>query len=211
VLSHLAVPDADLRLGHDLAQVAGDVVDALHAVVHEVDLSAAIQLAEDGLADQAFVELGHVGLDGQALLGRRVHRRHVADATQRHVQRPRDGRRRQREHIHLAPHLLQALLVGHAEALLFVDDDQAQVLELHVLLDESMRADDDVDRAVLQFGQHGGLPADRNREHLHSQEGGQALAEGLALLASTVVGTSIATCVPSSPPNAARMATSVLP
>ncbi len=45
-------------------------------------------------------------------------------------------------------HLLQALLVGDAEALLLVDDHEAEVLELDVLLQEAVRADDDVDAAV---------------------------------------------------------------
>ena len=53
LLVHLAVADGDARLGHQLA--AGGCatwLDGLHAVVHEEDLPAALQLAQDGLADQ---------------------------------------------------------------------------------------------------------------------------------------------------------------
>ena len=46
-------------------------------------------------------------------------------------------------------HLLDALLVLHAEALLLVDDEQPEVLELHVVRQQPVRADHDVDRAVL--------------------------------------------------------------
>jgi hypothetical protein len=47
----------------------------------------------------------------------------------------------------LLAHLLDALLVRHAEALLFVDDEQAEVLEVDVLREQAMRADDHVEAA----------------------------------------------------------------
>ena len=55
-----------------------------------------------------------------------------------------------RQHVHRLPQALQPLLVLDAEALLLVDDDQAEVLELHVALTQAMRADDDVDAALGQ-------------------------------------------------------------
>ena len=45
---------------------------------------------------------------------------------------------------------LQRFLLAHAEALFFVDDHQAEILEAHVVLQQAMRADDDVD---LAFGE----------------------------------------------------------
>ena len=50
--------------------------------------------------------------------------------------------------------LLQALLVPDAEALLFVDDQQAEIAELDVLREQAMRADDDIDFAFGQILQH---------------------------------------------------------
>ena len=55
---------------------------------------------------------------------------HVAEAHERHVQRARDGRGRHGEDVDGGAHLLQAFLVADAEALLFIDDEQAEVLEL---------------------------------------------------------------------------------
>ncbi len=43
----------------------------------------------------------------------------------------------------------------HPEPLLLVDHDQAEVAELHVLLEEAVRADDDVDRALRGAAQRG--------------------------------------------------------
>ena len=39
---------------------------------------------------------------------------------------------------------LQSLLVLDAKMLLLVDDDESQILELHLLAQDGMRADDDI-------------------------------------------------------------------
>ena len=83
---HLTVGDEEARLRHEAAQFDGLAVDRAHLVVEEVDLTAAIQLTQDRLADHAVVALHHVGADRQALLGRRGDGRHVADAGDRLVQ-----------------------------------------------------------------------------------------------------------------------------
>ena len=130
-----------------LLQLVGDVVNVVDAVVDEVDLPFAVELAQDGMADQLRIEADDARLDGQAVLRRRLQVADVANAQKRQVQRARDGRRRQRQHVHGLPQLLEPFLVLDAEALLLVDDDQAQILELHVLADQAMGADDDVDAA----------------------------------------------------------------
>ena len=105
LLGLLAVPDQDLGLRYQFAQLRSDAFDAMYAVVDEVDLAAALKLTDDRLPHEAVVELGDVCLDRQALFGRGFHRGHVADAAERHVQRPRDRRSRERERIDLLPHL----------------------------------------------------------------------------------------------------------
>ena len=66
---------------------------------------------------------------GERSRGARLHQRHVAQPGERQVQRARDRRRREREHVGLEPELLEPLLVLHAEAVLLVDDDEAEVRE----------------------------------------------------------------------------------
>ena len=51
-LAHLAVADGDARARHEAADVVGDRVDRLDAVVDEEHLPAAIELARDALLDQ---------------------------------------------------------------------------------------------------------------------------------------------------------------
>ena len=91
-------------------------------------------------------------LDRHAVAGRRADQRKIAHAHQRHLQRARNRRRREREHVDRRAHLLEALLVHHAEPLLFIDDDQAEIAEDDVLLQEPVRADDDVHLAVFEPG-----------------------------------------------------------
>ena len=127
------------------------------------------------------------------------------------------GVARHRQHVHLLAHLLDALLVRHAEALLLVDDEQAEVAELDVLRQQPVRADDDVDLAGGEIGERllllrlaaeaadhrrcgPGKPAKRSRSVFSCWN------------ASTVVGARNATCLPSiTALKAARIATSVLP
>ena len=119
--------------GTSSPHVGGDVLDVVHAVVHVEHLALAQQLAPDRLRHRALVVLADVGEDRLAILGRRVHEREIADAGERHLERARDRRRGEREHVDVRAHLLDPLLVLHAEALLLVDDEQAEVLELHVV------------------------------------------------------------------------------
>ena len=130
-------------------------LDRLDLVVQEVDLAAALELAQHRLADRAAALVAHEGLDRQAPLRRGGDHGQVAQAFERHAERARDRRRGERQHVDLGAHRLDRLLVAHAEAVLLVDDQQAQALELHVLAEQLVRADDDVDRAVGEAFERG--------------------------------------------------------
>ena len=115
------------------------------AVVDEVDLPAAHQLAQDRLLDALPIERDHLRHHAAAILRRGRQRADIAQPQHAHMQRARDRRGGHRQHIHRRSHLLQSLFVGDAEPLLFVDDHQAQVGELDVFADQPMGADEDVD------------------------------------------------------------------
>ena len=153
VLVHLPVADDDARLGDEPLNQVADRKDRLDAVVDEIHLAAARQFAADRAADDLLIELDDVGLNRQPIFRRRLDDRHVADADERHVQRPRNRRRAHRQHVHFLPELLDPFLVSHAEPLLFVDDEQSEIAELHVLRQQAVRADDDVDLAGGQIGE----------------------------------------------------------
>ena len=147
-LVHLAVRDHDPGLGHELAHAPSDVLDVAHAVVHEERLALAEELTAQRLGDGALVELADVGEDRLAVRRRRLDHREVADAGERHLERARDGARREGEHVDAGREPLHRLFVGDAEALLLVDDEEPEVLERDVLGEQPVRADHDVDGAV---------------------------------------------------------------
>ena len=149
--------DADARFGQQRGQFFRHVGDGLDFVVQEIDLAAALQFAQHRLADDAVADLRDEGLDRQTALRRGGDHREIAQAFQRHRQRARDRRGGQRQHIHFGAQRFQSFLLLHAEAVLLVDDDQAEVVELHALLDQLVRADDDVELAVGHVLQRLGL------------------------------------------------------
>ncbi|MCY1214905.1 hypothetical protein D9M72_267360 [compost metagenome] len=150
-LVHLAMRDGNARLWHQLGQPRALVLDGLDFVVQEVDLAAALELAQDGLADHAVFLAPHEGLDRQPLLRRGRDHRKVAQPFERHAQRARDRRGGQRQHVDLGAQGLQRLLLAHAEAVFLVDDDQAQALEPDLVGQDLVGADDDVDGAVVDL------------------------------------------------------------
>ena len=147
-LRHLAVRHRDARFGKKLRDRLRAGGDRVHLVVQEIDLAAALQLAQRRLAHDARRVRSHERLDRKPPLRRGGDDGKVANALERHRERARNRRGRQREHVDFRPQALQELLLPHAEAVLLVDDDEPQVLELDVALQQLVRADDEVDLAA---------------------------------------------------------------
>src|SRR5712672_2853920 len=101
------------------------------------------------------------------------------------MQSTRDGSRGKRESVNVFANFFQALFVGYAEALLLVDDHQAEILEAYIFGEQTVRADDDVDFARFEGGENlfllrGGTKA---AEHLDSDgKSGEAALEGFEML-----------------------------
>ena len=136
---------ADARLGRGLQHALNGVVDGLHAVGHVVDLAAAADLQTNGRAHHIGVVLAHVHRHGATAGGRRGDEAHIAHAAHGHLHRARDGRRGEREHVDLLAHVLELLLVLHAETLLLVDDHQAELMRVDVGGEQAVGADEHVD------------------------------------------------------------------
>ena len=154
-LAHFSVGDGDGRiLSQQLPQPSGGVFDVLHTVVKVIHLTAPVQLPADGLSHHAPVMLQHIGLYRLAVLGRFLDGAHVTDAAEGHVQRAGNGSSRQRQRIHLLCPLPQLLFMGHAEALLLIDHQQAQILERHILAQQLMGTDQQIHPARLHPLQH---------------------------------------------------------
>ena len=130
LLPHLAVGDADVRLGHQRVDLVGDGRDVLHTIVDIEHLAASQQFAAYGCGDLRILVGAHIGQHRQPVFGRGGERGHLANAGHGHFQRARDRRGRQGQHVHVGAQGFQRLLVFHAETLLLIDDDESQILEL---------------------------------------------------------------------------------
>ncbi len=182
---HLAVGDRDARLGQERFELLAPVLDRLDLVVEIVGLAPALQLAQHRLAHDSRRKAVHERLDGEPALRRGGDDGEIAQALERHRERARNGRGGEREHVNLGAQLLQLLLLAHAEAVLLVDDHQPQVPELHVLLDQLVRADDDVERAggeSLEGLRHFLRAAEARELGDSHREVGEAIAEILEML-----------------------------
>ena len=144
---HLPMRHDDPRFRNDLLQPGAGPFHRLHAIMDKVHLAAASELAENGFPNQLVARADDLRANGQAAGRRRVDDRQISHARHGHLQGPRNRRRGQRQDVHLRAQLLEPLLVLDAEPLFFVDDDQAEIAEPHVLLQQAMGADDDVDGA----------------------------------------------------------------
>ena len=153
LLGHLSVTDDDARFGDKFGESSKYELNGLHAVVEEIDLSAPGQFPADGIADETFVIAADDGFDGDAVGRRGFDGAHVAGAKQREVECAGNRRGREGEHIDAVKSFLETFLVQHAEALFFVDDDEAEVFESNVFAEQAVGTDDDVDAAVAQTGE----------------------------------------------------------
>ena len=185
VLAHLAVADGDGGVGDELFDARGEFVDGADAVVEEVNLAAAFEFADDGVAHGAFVVGADGGLDGLAVGRRGLDEGHVAGSHEREVEGAGDRGGGEGEDVDESEAVLEDFLVLHAEALLLVDDDEAEVFEFDVVAEEAVGADDDVDGAGGEAADGGGLFG-AGAEAVEGFDGdgvvAHALAEGLGVL-----------------------------
>ena len=101
------------------------------------------------------------------------------------MQCARNRRRAQRQHVDFEPECAQELLLRDAEALFLVEDDEPELLRDDVAAEDAVRADQDVDLALLEVREH--LLDFRRRpearDHLDTnREVAIAVAEGVPVL-----------------------------
>ena len=147
---HLAVGDGKAHLRHVLFEKLPDAGDVLDARTDVKRLPSPVAFAQQRLAHHERIERRDEGAHRQAVDRRRRDDRQFAHARERQRQRARDRRRGERQDVHFVPELLQPFLVGDAEMLLLVDDDEAEILEFNGLREQRVGADHDVDRAFRE-------------------------------------------------------------
>ena len=174
---HLPVGVGDPGLRHQFLHLFRHIRDRGHMIVDKIDLSVPGQLSADRLPDGLLIVLHDKGLDRKPVLRRFLQDAHIPDPGEAHVERARDRRGRQRQNVHFLAQLLDLLLMGDAEALLLVHDQQAQVFKGDILRQEPVGSDHDINSAVPEtlhgFRLLGPAPeaaheVDPDREILHA-------------------------------------------
>ena len=143
--------DDDARVGNERLQFCAHGVNRRDAIVQKENLSAAIHFALDRIANDTLVVLRDDGFDRQPIMRWRLNRAHVARAGEREIQRARNRRSAQRQHVHECAQALEFFFMQNAEALFLVNHNESQIFERDVFLNNSMCADDDVHRARSQI------------------------------------------------------------
>src|SRR5205085_6888205 len=128
------------------------LLDRLDPVVQVERLPGALDLALEREPHELLVVLADGGADRTPSLRWRLDDRDVAQPGERHVQRARNRRRAQRQDVDLEPERAEQLLLRDAEALLFVEDDEPELLRDHVAAENAMRPDQHVDLPRLEIG-----------------------------------------------------------
>ena len=103
------------------------------------------QVAFDFDAAQAVDE---TGLDGGSAGRQFVDNGYVEVGKKAHGEGARNGGGGHHELVHVAAFVFQGKALGDAKAVLFVDDDKAEVLKGNVVLKQGVRADGDFGEAV---------------------------------------------------------------
>ena len=118
--------DRDTHLRNVLVEEilrAGEVLDTRTDIE---SLAAAIALAQQRLTYDQGIERRHEGANGKPIDRRGGDDRKIADAGERKLQGARNRGCGERDHMHLGAELFEPFLVGDAEMLLLVDDQEAR-------------------------------------------------------------------------------------
>ena len=126
---------------------------------HPVDLSAFVELRSNALDHLVPAAVAHhLGHDGRAAWGQLVDGGDIEVGVVTHGQRARNGCGRHHQQMRLLRGITghfasQCQSLGHAKAVLLVDDGQRQILELHLVLNDRVRAHHQASRAAFNGGQ----------------------------------------------------------
>ena len=149
-------------------------------------LPTPVVFAQQRLAERHTIKFRDIGADRQTVDRGRRDDRQIAHPGQRKLQRARNGRRGQRQHMDVGAQFFQPLFVRHTKVLLFVDDQKAKVLELHALGQKRMGADDDIHRPCPHHlpRQVGLFGADKTRQRSNrNREPTEAFGKAAVMLA----------------------------
>ncbi len=132
------------RLRGKLCHIICNFINIAYTVIYIIYLSASCKLPRYCLTDHLIIVLADVGLNWQSVYRRLLQDAHISYPYQTHMKCPWYRRCGQCQHIHILLELLNLLLVGDTKALLFIHNQESQILKLHILWEQPMCADHNI-------------------------------------------------------------------
>ena len=169
VFVHFSMPDRYPCIGNGLLDARGNRIDRFHVIMQVKHLPAASQFASDGFLNDDRFLFEHIGLHGKTIHGSVVEDRNIADAAHRHIERTGDWRCRERQNVHTRRNLFEFFFLCHAESLFLVHDYESEVVKFHVVREQTVGADENIDLAAREPPQSLRLLTSRAEtgEHIH--------------------------------------------
>ena len=149
---HLPVPDGYAAVGHVFLDYFGNMWQRTDATAHEVNLTVAAHLEVDGVGNYFGIKGGNLRLHRIAVGWGRAYNAHVACSHQRELQRAGYRRSRHGKGVYIGFQFAQLFFGAHAEFLLLVDDEQPQVVPLHVFAQQHVCAYDNINAPIGKVG-----------------------------------------------------------
>ncbi len=163
------------------------LINILDAVIYNKNLPVAAHFEIHRIADDLQVEGMHLRLYRIAVGRWCTNGGEIARSHQRELQRTWNGSGRHGKRIHIDFELFQFLLDRDSKFLFLIDDEQSQILELHILTHQPVRPDEDIDFTFFQLAENilllfGGA-CTAQVIYLH-REIGQAVTKSVIMLGS---------------------------
>ena len=133
MLLHLSMCKCHVRFRHKARDLVRNILDIIDAVVHIIHLSLSGQFPHDCLPYHFLIVFHNIGLDRLTLSGCFLKHAHITDTDKTHMKCPRNRCSSQCQHIHILFHLLDFLLMAHAEPLFLIDDQKSKILVFDIL------------------------------------------------------------------------------
>ena len=151
---HLSVTDCYPTVWNMLLDEHLELRKLGYSVAYEINLSVSAHLEVDGIADNFTTKRYQFGMNRITVRWRSAHDTHIPGAHQRELEgtRNRSGTHRKCVDIHLE--LTEFLFGRHTELLLFIDDEQSQVMPFHGLGYQLMCTYQDVYLTLFQVFKH---------------------------------------------------------
>ena len=150
LLPQLTMGDAYGQFREQLAKLTRALLDGFDLVVQvETPVRRAASPSSTASLTKCNSVLADKGFDRQTSRGRSGDDREVAEAAQGHVQGSWNRRGGHGQDVDLGAQCLDGVLLLDAKAMLFVDDQKAQVTKAEITLEQFVGADQNVDLARL--------------------------------------------------------------